>query len=296
MIVYLAGLNGRYELLLNYDYLSCRRKLQNTHNQPLGNNYRGVGNSLDKDNMNLYLAGEHEVKNGSVCKTWEGVNILESYYYARDNKYVPMLIGTASRFLLDSGAFTFMQKSQKIDWYRYVEEYAGFINRYDVKHFFELDIDSIVGINKVEKLRDRLESLTGKKPIPVWHISRGKQYFIDMCKDYKYVAIGGIVTQEIPRRTYERAFPWFIKTAHENNAKIHGLGYTSKNLRMYKFDSVDSTSWTTGNRSGKLFVFNSLTGKMEIKSCEGARLKAREGALHNFNEWIKYARYMEKKY
>ena len=246
--------------------------------------------------MNLYLAGEHEVKNGSVCKTWEGVNILESYYYARDNKYVPMLIGTASRFLLDSGAFTFMQKSQKIDWYRYVEDYAGFINRYDVKHFFELDIDSIVGINKVEKLRDRLESLTGKKPIPVWHISRGKQYFIDMCKDYKYVAIGGIVTQEIPRRTYERAFPWFIKTAHENNAKIHGLGYTSKNLRMYKFDSVDSTSWTTGNRSGKLFVFNSLTGKMEIKSCEGARLKAREGALHNFNEWIKYARYMEKKY
>lgn len=33
--------------------------------------------------MQVYLAGEHEVKNGSCCSSWKGLNILESFYYAR---------------------------------------------------------------------------------------------------------------------------------------------------------------------------------------------------------------------
>ena len=156
-------------------------------------------------------------------------------------------------FLLDSGAFTFMSGSHKggINWDEYVEEYAAFINRWDVKLFFELDIDSVVGLPETERLREKLEALTGKKPIPVWHRNRGKEYFIKMCEDYPYVALGGIVTKEIDRKKYETAFPWFIKTAHEHKCKIHGLGYTTvANLKKYHFDSVDSTSWLYGNRGG----------------------------------------------
>ncbi|EJD5656907.1 hypothetical protein M2L77_000509 [Staphylococcus pseudintermedius] len=54
-------------------------------------------------------------------------------------------------FLLDSGAFTYMAEiknsgSVKINFDRYVEEYATFINKYDIQYFFELDIDSVVGL------------------------------------------------------------------------------------------------------------------------------------------------------
>lgn len=33
---------------------------------------------------------------------------------------------------------------------------------------------------------------------------------------------------------------------------------------------------------------------MEQMSKEGCRLKSREGAANNFNEWVKFSRYAEK--
>lgn len=261
--------------------------------------------------MKVYIAGDNNKKKilretlyGDDFFVKEGaqalshINVLESYYYLRKNEEFMALVHHFGSFLLDSGAFTFMSGSHKgeIDWDKYVEDYAAFINRHDVKLFFELDIDSVVGLAEVERLRAKLEMLTGKKPIPVWHKNRGKDYFIKMCREYPYVAIGGIVTKEIPRQFYEKAFPWFIQTAHQNGAKIHGLGYTTvANLHKYHFDSVDSTAWLYGNRGGYLYRFNPDTGLMEqMQSPANSRLKSREGAVHNFNEWVKFGEYAEK--
>lgn len=107
-----------------------------------------------------FLAGENALK---------GINVLESFYYLRKNEEFMTLVKHFGSFLLDSGAFTFMSGSHKgsINWDEYVEEYAAFINRHKVELFFELDIDSVVGIKEVERLREKLEALTGKKPIPV---------------------------------------------------------------------------------------------------------------------------------
>lgn len=249
---------------------------------------------LDKA-MELYLAREHPVKNGGSA-SWNGLNILETFYYLRKNKEFPRLIKHFDNFLLDSGAFTFMSGAKKVDFDEYVEEYAAFINKWDIEHFFELDIDSVVGIKEVERLRFKLENLTGKKPIPVWHLSRGKDYFVKMCKEYPYVAIGGIVTKEILTRTYEKIFPWFIRTAHENKCLIHGLGYTNiKGLHKYHFDSVDSTAWLYGNMSGSIYKFDCKSGTIKtISAPQGKRLCSHAAALNNFNEWVrfqKYARY-----
>lgn len=72
-------------------------------------------------------------------------------------------------------------------------------------------------------------------------------------------------------------------------------GYTTvANLQKYRFDSVDSTAWLYGNRGGYICKFNPRTGLMEQMSKEGCRLKSREGAVNNFNEWVKFSRYAEK--
>ncbi len=252
--------------------------------------------------MKLYLAGT-EARKSYIFEREDGlkdVNILESFYYLRKNAEFMTLVPNFGSFLLDSGAFTFMNGMHKgpINWDKYVEEYATFINRWDVKLFFELDIDSIVGLKEVERLRDKLEQLTGKKPIPVWHYNRGKEYFIKMCKEYSYVALGGMAGagDMVNRRKFERVFPWFIKTAHKYGCKIHGLGYTSiKNLSKYRFDSVDSTAWLYGNRGGYLYKFNPKTGLIDkIEADFKSRLKNREGAVHNFNEWIKFGIYAKR--
>lgn len=220
---------------------------------------------------------------------------LESFYSMED--WLIPVIKKCEFFMLDSGAFSFMNSkgNKKIDFDEYLTKYIDFINKYDIQHFFELDIDSIVGLDEVERLRKRLETETGKKCIPVWHKSRGKEYFIDLCKNYDYIAIGGIVTKEIKPVDY-KYFRWFIDTAHFYNCKIHGLGFTNlKGIKKYNFDSVDSTNWCTGGKFGTLYQFYGRG----IKQVDTLSRRRREDIntnlinRHNYYEWLKFQRYAD---
>ena len=216
-------------------------------------------------------------------------------FYDMTTKEKPY-ISKYKSFMLDSGAFTFMSNSKKTtNWDEYTERYAAFILKNNIKLFIELDIDVIVGLREVERLRHKLENLVGRQCIPVWHKSRGKQYWIDMCRDYNYVSIGGIVTGEINSKFFNH-FPWFIDIAHSNKAQIHALGYTDiRGVKKYHFDSVDSTSWIYGNKFGYLYFFNGSALKILKKNHPGKRLHSQMALINNFKEWVKFARYMENR-
>lgn len=219
--------------------------------------------------------------------------ILESFYYV--NEDTERLLPYYGDFLLDSGAFTFMQGNHdgEIKWDEYIERYSAFVVKNRIKSFFELDIDVVVGYEKVKEYRKLIEKKTGKQPIPVWHISRGMEDFQRMCDEYPRVAIGGIVSGEIKKDKY-KIFPALIKEAHKKGAKIHGLGFTNLSmLNVCKFDSVDSTAWTTGNRYGFLYRFTGRT--MEKIDCpRGSRIgKPKIAALNNYVEWIKYQKWAD---
>ena len=237
--------------------------------------------------MKICLAGFSQLK-----KKREYINnskyLLESFYSIEDWQ-IPF-IKSSDLFLLDSGAFTFMRGNAKVDWADYIKRYAEFINKYDVKYFFELDIDNIVGYEKVLEYRKLLERLTQKKCIPVWHKSRGKDEFIRMCKEYDYVAIGGIVTKEIAKKDYKYMKP-LINIAHKNNCKIHGLGFTPTGLlKEYHFDSVDSTNWMY-YRYGKYWQIKNnimvLSKHPQGKRCH----RIDEMMVYNWNLWCSYQRY-----
>jgi hypothetical protein len=195
--------------------------------------------------------------------------------------------------MLDSGAFTFFSAGGSVDWNEYIKRYARFIVKNNIELYYELDIDKLIGYEKVLYYRSMLEDLTGKPCIPVWHKSRGQDEFIKMCEQYSYVAIGGIVTKEITQRDY-KYFPYFISTAHKHKAKIHGLGFTNlKGLTQYNFDSVDSTAWLSGNRFGSIYKFDGATMVKHDKK-RGQRLSDQKAvALHNFKEWVKFQKYAE---
>lgn len=253
--------------------------------------------------MILYLAGnvmalkKSKIGGGfdEVVKTWKPF-ILESFYYADSD--TERLIPYFGDFLLDSGAFTFCgDKSFNAHRFEeYIEKYADFINRNNIQKFFELDIDSIVGYEKVLEYRKKLERLTNKQSIPVWHISRGKDEFLRHCDEYPYVALGGYVAaikaSDPRQQAYVKAYPWFIDEAHKRGTKIHGLGFTSlEGMKKYHFDSVDSTAWTTGNRFGYIYRFDGTTMK-KTEVPKGHRIgDSRAAALINYTEWIKFQRY-----
>lgn len=255
--------------------------------------------------MRLFFAGTGHYD----CKKWfeqnlvspHEVNVLESYYSI--SKWQIGYIHKFRSFLLDSGAFSFLfgaQKGKKIDWLSYADKYADFVKENNIKRYFELDLDSVIGLSEVTKLRNRIEKRVGWQSIPVWHETRNKDYWENiMCKDYTYVAIGGISNAKLNRNKKELALPWFINSAHKNRCWIHGLGYTSTSkLSTLRFDSSDSTSWLAGVRYGTLYQFTGNSIKtLEQTSKNGIRkyriINQARLNYHNFSEWLKFAKYLE---
>jgi hypothetical protein len=221
--------------------------------------------------------------------------VLESFEYIEDWQVAYAKSDHCKQFMLDSGAFTFMQDasgSEDIDWDDYVDDYVQFINRHDFDYFFELDIDSLVGLGRVHELRNRLERGTGKDCIPVWHKNRGKDAWLDLVRDYDYVAIGGIAGGEITSGEF-KVLPWFTEKAHEHDCKVHALGFTPlEDPEQYGFDSSDSTSWLfNGSLNGKMVVFDGQEMQDYYRPDDHRMVDPDEIDEHNLRQWKRFVQY-----
>lgn len=243
--------------------------------------------------MKLYLAGEGHWRNFS-CSDLARCNRLKSFAYASSNSIDnPRLYKS---FMLDSGAFSFAYGKKTpsvVNWFEYLEQYAQYINDNDVQLFFELDIDKLVGYEEVCKLRKALEDKTNKQCIPVWHLTRGKDDWLRTCSEYSYVALGGLAAKELP--SPEKVIPWFTRTAHARDCKVHGLGYSKITaLQSVEFDSVDSTTWLYGLIAGHLFQYRGGYNMTKILPEPGYRMEIRKTAVHNFHQWLQFAEFLEE--
>ena len=277
MDVFLAGLTGRSYVMGLY--------LAGPHS-----------NKQITDKVELYLAGQFPCNpkfKGELCNNFQHkIYILESFYYIAD--WMLPYINTSWNFMLDSGAFTFFSGDGNVDWIAYTKRYCKFINQQNIELFFELDIDVITSTKVSEELRHIIEQETGKQPIPVWRPMRGMDYWHRMIAEYPYIAISasGMFDSAWTRKPQSfKLINQMIAYAHKNNVEVHGLGYTSlPGLIKCNFDSVDSTAWIYGNRGGYLYKFNGHN-IVRIDAPAGLRLKARDAAIHNFSEWVKFQRY-----
>ena len=249
--------------------------------------------------MKICLAGTYAATKNTRKYLDHTKYILESFYYIQDWQ-LPYL-KQKELFLLDSGAFTFMNNNMgKVDWLKYINDYADFIKKENIKYFFELDIDSIIGYEKVKEFTKYLEERVGRKCIPVWHKARGLAEWQRLTKEYDYVAIGGLVTKEIKSTEY-KYFTELLKIAKNNNCKVHGLGFTNlKLLGKYPFYSVDSTSWKSGGRFGSIYEFKN-NKMIQHKKPLNTRAKSKNGwydkiELQNMLAWSRLQEYADKHY
>ena len=102
--------------------------------------------------MDVYLATSSNSWVYEEIKGVEELFILESFAYM--NNLGQKNIHNTKKFLLDSGAFTFVRTQKNaVDWLSYVDRYAEFVKANNVQLFFELDIDKLIGYDAVLKLR-----------------------------------------------------------------------------------------------------------------------------------------------
>lgn len=248
--------------------------------------------------MKIYLAGFELLKN-LYKSDMTNIQLLSSFWEQKNKKGIEEYI-FKSDTIIDSGAYsTFgnINAAKKYDWFTYAKEYARFIKLSGKKLYFELDIDLAVGLKTVEDLRKTIEDITGIQSIQVWHKNRGWDYFLRMCEESKYVAIGctNANAEGSLLRSNHKLIDKFIKTAHSKNVKIHGLGFTdTKSLYNLKFDSVDSTTWIGGGKYGTLYLFDGRKINTIKKKQKTIFKSYKEINLFNFNEWLKFQKYAEK--
>jgi hypothetical protein len=251
--------------------------------------------------MRIYLAsfvnGLNEKWRKICLEEGKPKYLLESFFY-RKHCEDTLKIVKKENFLLDSGAFSFMRGKEipKDQMEKFVIKYIEFINQNDIKNFIEVDVDAIYGLDRVEAWRELIERETGKKTIPVWHRWRGIEYWKDMVRAYKYVAMGSQVQKvfNISQQDYDN-IKKMVLYAYSKGVKVHGLGFTkTRELPDYKYYSVDSSSWnTTAFLGNNIQYFNGqFLVQKKIKTTN--KVDHKKLGKHNFIEWCKYQKYMDR--
>lgn len=215
---------------------------------------------------------------------------LMSYYYVKGQPELAEYIRDHSELvMIDSGAHSF-QKGKKVDWVEYTKQYAEFIRKYDrpnVVGYFEMDVDGVIGYEKVLQLRKILESASDKI-IPVWHDSRGIEEFKKMCRDYagKVIAFSGI-RGEIKDHQYLM----FLKYAKKYGCKVHCLGMTRKKiLDVVPFDYTDSSSW---KQSG---IYGRIDGRKQKVTREFSKVKREVVFKQNYLKGMEMQKHYHEKW
>lgn len=221
--------------------------------------------------------------------------VLETFFNGEKACLKAMQAVGNDNFLLDSGAFSYMngQKVTLEQMEAYVDRYIDFIVKYKVKYFIEIDVDNIFGLAKVEEWRRKMERTAGRQCIPVWHKGRGVEYWKKMCREYKYVAIGGLVFH-VKKQEYE-LIKKLVHYAAVRGVKVHGLGFTkTKSLNEYEFYSVDSASWTIAAARGQqIHTFNKDHIEPKKLNKQGRKVDLGKLISHNMGEWVKFQKYMD---
>lgn len=217
---------------------------------------------------------------------------LMSYYYIKSKEKLSKFIrDNTKEILIDSGAHSF-QKGKKVNWVEYTNQYANFIKNFDkpnVIGYFEMDVDNIIGYDKVLKLRKILENVSNKI-IPVWHKNRGIEDYKKMCEKYagKVVAITGFKNEDIKDEQYLM----FLKYAKKYNCKVHCLGMTRKKvLDKVPFDYVDSSSWVQSTVYGRIEGKGKVSKEMSKNNREKIFIENYKNGInmqnYYYNKWKK---------
>lgn len=232
--------------------------------------------------MNLYFAASPAKIHVRVLADAEAKNLLFSFAFIKNPARLVELLGAYKprRIILDSGAFSVWSNGGSID----IEEYAKFC--VDFKALLDPEIElNIVNLDvlpgvwghvpakeEIEKSAEQgwqnmlfLES-KGLKVIHIFHQHEDFAILDKLKKHSDYIGISpdNSVSMKEKLNWMNQVFSYIKDDITKGSLRTHGFAVTShKQLFNYPFYSVDSSSWVTPARYGRIPI---LTDRYEIKS------------------------------
>lgn len=245
--------------------------------------------------MRTYLGmnpiGHKRVLTDPIMKSIE-MDLLFSFAYKREYHYLQDF--DKVNLMVDSGAFTINNKNpdfKKAE--KHAKEYMRFIhhtkNDERIKYYFELDYFTLLDFESIRELNAKLHDIS-PNIIPIWHKIWGARKFMEMCKEFSYVAIPCILGRELEKNSLIH----YVNYAHKHGCKIHGLGLTNvKVLDKVPFDSVDSMSWIQSANfsyygARRTYIKSEFTAENVDKISKGTFLQHLAQAEYYYKKWRWY--------
>ncbi|CAB4153596.1 hypothetical protein UFOVP625_9 [uncultured Caudovirales phage] len=209
------------------------------------------------DGLHLHLAAAtvsapHLAKSfSSVANDEQPLKILISYHYFKTADLDKMVANMQTKPLIfgDCGAFSAHTQGVDIN----IKDYAAWLKRWQHLINVYVNLDVIRNPEATEK-NQRILERTGLQPIPVFHTGTDFKYLDKLCKEYPYIALGGMVGAEAT--TTMRWAATCMKRSEEHGTAFHGFGQTrAKVIESLPWYSVDSSSWGMGHRYGLVPVW-----------------------------------------
>jgi hypothetical protein len=198
--------------------------------------------------MLFYFAGSDSAIFRDILFKAKAESILMSFFQHQGDKN-DLNLEAFPNIFLDSGGFTARKRGIDIS----VKDYGEFILKHpEFTTYANLDVrdTKITLANQAE-----LEAMS-LHPIPVYHMDEwleGKTELLqDYIKKYSHIAVGGTAEVQASKRLVEH-FLDYIFSFTKDKVKVHGFGMTGLwLLKRYPFFSVDSTSWLSGGKYGRI--------------------------------------------
>jgi len=194
------------------------------------------------------------------CKTV----LLSYHYYKKEISFIQQLLSENVDVFIDSGAFSAENSGKNID----IQDYIKFLKLTGAKTYAGLDV---IGNAKATMVNQKIMEEAGLSPIPTFHIGEHKNDLYDLVSQYDYIALGGMVMSPKIEKWLDAVWNRMLKI--KQNIKVHAFGMTNITLiAKYPWYSVDSSSFKSGKRFGRLILYNSETNKWNTL---------------NYNDWLK---------
>jgi len=195
-----------------------------------------------------------------------GFPLLYSYYYTRKGQVLPggervdpveytaSRMGSRVNLILDSGAFSAFRIGKPID----LDEYMEYCWKYKDQLWGYVSLDVLSEPEKTLKnYRTMLKQ--GLNPIPVHPKGAPKKHMDEYFESSPLVMLGGIV-QNVRVQGAKASSPALRTVARKMNwadgRPVHWLGQCAENLlRAFLPFSCDNSSWSSGVRYGRLWVY-----------------------------------------
>ena len=182
--------------------------------------------------------------------------------------------------MADSGAFSASTLGVSID----INEYAKWVKRWSGYLTSYANLDVIGNPEKTLENQRILED-KGLQPFPVFHANESWDYLEYYLENYDYIALGGLVPHA---SRVSSVIPWLIKAFKmlPEGKGYHGFGVTGwEVLKSFPWRSVDSTSWSSSYRFGRIPLFSPVEGKFV------SAVLSDRSSCYKYRDLFKYAGY-----